>query len=166
MFRTTLAPARKLPTFRTQDGNLFDYVNASASAAASQLPAASGSPGKRPASSTSISTSSSSNPQGRNAARPASSGKPTTGGDVLGKLGAVLGSGAPGAGSQAGGQRDGGACGGGGGLSVGGVGGCYSDMEALLWLVEAADAMTYLHSCQPLLIHRWGAGGGGAGRRP
>ncbi|GFR48864.1 hypothetical protein Agub_g10712, partial [Astrephomene gubernaculifera] len=34
------------------------------------------------------------------------------------------------------------------------VPGSYSDAQALTWLIELADAMTYLHSRQPLLIHR------------
>ncbi|KXZ55607.1 hypothetical protein GPECTOR_2g1157 [Gonium pectorale] len=32
--------------------------------------------------------------------------------------------------------------------------GNYSDCQALVWLAEVADAMTYVHSRQPVLIHR------------
>ncbi|EFJ49423.1 hypothetical protein VOLCADRAFT_104311 [Volvox carteri f. nagariensis] len=32
--------------------------------------------------------------------------------------------------------------------------GSYGDVQGLLWLIDVADAMTFLHSQQPLLIHR------------
>ncbi|GIL79863.1 hypothetical protein Vretifemale_9028 [Volvox reticuliferus] len=32
--------------------------------------------------------------------------------------------------------------------------GSYTDAQGILWLIDVADAMTYLHSRQPLLVHR------------
>eukprot|EP00198_Chlamydomonas_reinhardtii_P006512 XP_001695848.1 predicted protein [Chlamydomonas reinhardtii] len=37
---------------------------------------------------------------------------------------------------------------------AGALGAVYSDAQALAWMVEVAEAMAYLHSRQPLLIHR------------